>query len=87
MGIYIILATGEFGPTSKRFNASPRSPKNSEAASLARLRGNPLTEARGHGEKFSLGTPTSSSASATLRDDTIKSTGQTRFTTLYPDKP
>jgi hypothetical protein len=36
---------------------------------VARLRGNPLTEARGHGEKFSLGTPTSSSASATLRED------------------
>jgi hypothetical protein len=36
---------------------------------LARLRGNPLTEARGHGEKFSLGTPTSSSASATLCED------------------
>jgi hypothetical protein len=36
---------------------------------VARLRGNPLTEARGHGEKFSLGTPTSSSASATLCED------------------
>ncbi len=39
---------------------------------VARLRGNPLTEARGHGEKFSLGTPTSSSASATLSDDSTE---------------
>jgi hypothetical protein len=39
---------------------------------VARLRRNPLTEARGHGEKFSLGTPTSSSASATLHDDTAE---------------
>jgi hypothetical protein len=39
---------------------------------VARLRGNPLTEARGHGEKFSLGTLTSSSASATLCDDSTE---------------
>jgi hypothetical protein len=39
---------------------------------LARLRGNPLTEAREDGEKFSLGTPTSSSASATLSDDSTQ---------------
>jgi hypothetical protein len=39
---------------------------------LARLRGNPLTEARGHGEKFSLGTPSSSSASATFCEDSTE---------------
>ena len=35
---------------------------------VARLRGKPLTEQR-HGEKFSAGTPTSSSAPAILSDD------------------
>ena len=35
-----------------------------------RLRRKPLTETPRHGEKFSVGTPTPSSASATLSDDT-----------------
>ena len=52
MGIYFILATGEFGPTSKRFNASPRSPKNSEAASLGTC-GAILSRRHGDTEKSS----------------------------------
>jgi tetratricopeptide (TPR) repeat protein len=46
---------------------------------VARLRGNPLTEARGHGEKFSLGTPTSSSASATLSARTLRKLRKTQY--------
>jgi hypothetical protein len=46
---------------------------------VARLRGNPLTEAREDGEKFSLGTPTSSSASATLSARTLRKLRKTQY--------
>jgi hypothetical protein len=43
---------------------------NARAFLPHRLRGKPLTETPRHGENFSPGTPTSSSASATHSDDT-----------------